>query len=302
LRAPFEGRRSESGASERPHLELAGFIMKRGPRLFDRRSLIKGLSFAGTRSLRAEPRREVLGIKLRPPGGELLQRVENACRKSVIVRRASLRTNLAEGGIRADGTPVIEVLPELLLTEEFLVHELSHMELEIEGFPKVFFQGPADIIGNDTLLAWLRSNVLDVIQHCIFYPRLRRMGYAPDAARVEEIRQILDRGDFVGVVSTVDLASKYFRIIMEVANKKVISSVTMWYREKGWSEALALADRASASVQATVKWTPQAELDAFLLCANAFLRGRYAVGLLKMESEQHGSVTQWYGDLFINRS
>ena len=250
----------------------------------------------------AESCREVLGVKLTPAGGRLLRRVEEACGKSLVARRASLATNMAEAGIRADGTPIIEVHPGVAVTEELLVHELSHMELQIERFPAVFFWGPPDVTSDTTLLGWLRSNVLDVIQHRVFYPRLRRMGYTPDVARIEEIRLIIERGTFVGVVSTADLASRYFRIVMEVANTKVISSVTEWYRDRGWSGALALADDAYAGVRTIVEWTPQAELEAFITCANALLRGSYVVAFLRMESEQLGAVTQSYGVLVIEKA
>jgi hypothetical protein len=275
---------------------------KRSVRLFDRRSVVHWWLFAVARNLLAESPREVLGITLRPAGGRLLEHVEKACGKSIIARQTTLTTNMAEGGIRGDGTPVIEVSPNVTVTEELLVHELSHMKLQIEGFPKVFFRGSADVTSDDALLTWLRSNVLDVIQHRIFYPRLRRMGYAPDAARIAEIRLIIERGNFIDVSSVVDLASKYFRIIMEVANTKVISSVNKWYRERGWSDALAVANDAYSRVGAIVEWTPQTELEAFVACANALLRGRYVIAFLGMESERHGSVTQRYGDLVISRA
>ncbi len=88
---------------------------------------------------------------------------------------------------------------------------------------------------------------------------------------------------------------------MEVADTKVISSVTKWYRERGWSDALALADEAYSKVRTITEWTRQSELEAFVACANVFLRKRYVIVFLRMESETHGSITQWYGDLVIKR-
>src|SRR5689334_5008754 len=94
-------------------------------RLLKRRAIIQGLLLAGPKYSPAESPSEIFGVRLTPSGSRLLQRIEEACGKLVIARKASLPVNLAEGGIREDGTPIVEVRPDVPVTEELVVHELS---------------------------------------------------------------------------------------------------------------------------------------------------------------------------------
>ena len=140
----------------------------------------------------------------------MLNEIEHACGTPLQASSLKLQHNLAQGGISQEGTPFLQVDTSVTPTEELIVHELSHIQLVIEGFPKL------DLIGHPEWHPWVRSDILDVIQHRVFYPRLRQRGFRPDSERILETRRIIAKGNFTDTtLHPIELSSLYFRVAME---------------------------------------------------------------------------------------
>jgi hypothetical protein len=202
--------------------------------------------------------------------------------------------NLAEAGVTPDGTPYVNVDSSVRLTDDLLAHELSHIRLIVEGFPKL------DLIGHKELHLWMRSDVLDVVQHRIFYPRLRAAGFRPEADRITEARAIISKGEYASrLLSWVDLASRYFRVAMETDDPELMADMAKWYRSRGWSDELRLATQAFERVRATSQWQPKDEVDACIMCASVLLRNLFTFTFIRYDTEKYGSVNQRYAVVAI---
>jgi hypothetical protein len=205
-----------------------------------------------------------------------------------------VKFNFAEAGLSQDGTPYLNVRPGLELTDELIAHELSHIELILQGFPKL------DLVGIPALHVWLRSDVLDVVQHRIFYPRLRAAGFRPDLERIREARAIIGRGTFAASsLSLFDIASRYFRVAMETDSAPLLAEMTEWYASKGWNEARRLGNSAYLQVRQRTVWEPQDEVEACIDSANILLSGHATLRFIRSESERYGAVTQHYAVISI---
>jgi hypothetical protein len=261
-----------------------------------RRSFILGLVLAHQRARSfAAAETEILGVKLRPATVSLLKKIEVACGEPLRASSKKLQSNLAEGGISEHGTPFLAVDVSVEPTEDIIVHELSHIQLAIEGFPKL------DLIGHSEWHPWMRSDILDVVQHRIFYPRLRRAGFSPQNERISEARRIIARGKFTdGRLTLLDVACRFFRVAMETEDSQLMSEMAEWYRSRGWHQALQVAEEAYSLVRTRTQWGPKDEVDACIACANVFCRGLRRFTFVRWDAEMYGSVVQQFGVVSIS--
>ncbi|HEY6767183.1 MAG TPA: hypothetical protein VI386_20675 [Candidatus Sulfotelmatobacter sp.] len=73
---------------------------------------------------------------LGPAGSALAKHVEAACGRRLNVRFEGIEQR-GTSRILPDGTPLILINPSYkAMVEEVLVHELEHLQLAIEGFPR----------------------------------------------------------------------------------------------------------------------------------------------------------------------
>jgi hypothetical protein len=209
-----------------------------------------------------------------------------------------------------DGTPSIRVNPSYkTMVEELLVHELEHLRLAIEGFPRydwVFdMSAPPDRQEEQRRLPnFLALRVLDPMEHRIFYPLLKRMGYHPDSWRVEEMRAVVAKGSYgQDLTAPVETAARYLQVAMELGEHTTVKRMVMWYQQEGWSEALALGREAYSRVRRVSRWTPAAALSAFADVANVLIRPLgWNVESEGMLPKTFGHVIENYGQLRLRLS
>ncbi len=117
------------------------------------------------------------GLELSPQTLKLWNEVEEYYGKAIQERTLDFtKSGYGQSGIDADGTPWISLSPPGR-SEEKVIHELMHLKLKSLGFPAVYFVSPNV---SPEFLGWATLTIKDSIEHWIFYPAIRKMGFKPD--------------------------------------------------------------------------------------------------------------------------
>jgi hypothetical protein len=247
-----------------------------------------------------------LGVTLKPAGSALARKVESACGKPLDVQYADIESR-GTNRILSDGTPYIRINPSCkYMLEELLVHELGHLQLAIEGFPR--YDWTFDLVASAQrqveqrqLPNWIALRVFDPMEHRIFYPRLKRMGYHPTAWRVEEMKATIARDTYgPDITATYDVAARFCQVAIELGERATVRRMELWYRQKGWSEALALGCEAYSRVQHVAHWIPATTLAAFVEVSNVLLRPLgWTLESGGMRPKTFGRVVENFGQIHI---
>ena len=122
----------------------------------------------------------MFGIKLRPEAVKLREDVERFFGTPILEERRSDPKSryYAGAGFAPSGAPQITLFREVT-DEASVVHELLHLKLIAEGFPFLKFTLPIEFINVPTtrFLQIVQSHIDDTLQHRLFFPEMRRMGY-----------------------------------------------------------------------------------------------------------------------------
>jgi len=137
-----------------------------------------------------------------PESVKLLDEVALLYKKPVIAVDARLAENVsALAEIAIDGTPVIKVPTGRDPSEADLVHELFHLKLIAEGFGFIRFTKALPAAVETRLYQWVK----DPIQHTIFFPRMKEMGFNP-SEQIERIASSSQSGFVVQSAQPRDLS------------------------------------------------------------------------------------------------
>jgi len=253
--------------------------------------------------------RIILGVTLRPAGSALAKRIEAACGKPLDVCFEGIEQR-GTSRILPDGTPLILINPSYkAMIEELLVHELEHLQLATEGFPRYdwFFDISVPPNRQDEqrqLVNWIAIHVLDPMEHRIFYPRLKRMGYHPESWRIEEMRAVIARRSFgQNLTAPEETAARYSQVAMELGEHATVRRMAVWYEQEGWSDALALGREAYSRVRDVSHWTPAAALASFVDVANVLLRPMcWTVESDGILPKHFGHVVENFGQIRLRNS
>lgn len=183
------------------------------------------------------------GISLRPASAHLLHYVEHRFAKPV---RCELATNLAQSeGARAnerldvDGTPVVRLDSGSGRTETEVVHELFHLQLRALGFPQDFaITVPPSIDGNILQLA--ARDISAMLEHRLFYPKMRQMGLDPTKAYRDEVENHIahERPPSYSSRYPQLLVIDYATVLLVINDPPLTRRMRMWYAQHGWQDAL----------------------------------------------------------------
>ena len=172
-----------------------------------------------------------------------------------------------------DGIPFIS-LSSKGRSEDYLVHELMHLKLRLEGYPHQI-RWTSNCLTDGPLEMWLSRNLKDSIEHWIFYPRVLAMGLIPDAELAKDMRRAIQMNSPEDDTLSVDqLAFEYFRALILPNQTDLGDEFRAWYRKRGWAQALKIADRMFGILTSLRPNTPRAEITVFVDCANVLLSER----------------------------
>jgi hypothetical protein len=235
--------------------------------------------------------REFAGVKLRPASGELLDAVEALYSRPVSV---VFRDDLGEGiegysYTRADGAPIIVIVPGKGQNEENIVHELFHLKMLAEGYPLFDFEMPeAERLAHGQFYHTMRTRIHDPITHFLFYPKMRQMGLDPDA----NTREQLQRNRFLAEqrqASQEWLAAYFMKVSLETRDPKIQAELEQWYHEKGWIWALEHG-RALVRIANSVRDDPESFASIVVNCFNELLSGRAVLSIARVERREYGTT------------
>lgn len=182
--------------------------------------------------------------------------------------------------VRGDGSklgiPVIVLNKSPWRTDSEILHELFHLDLIAHGFP-------ADIgiraipPGTDrTSLATVGPILKEGIEHHIFYPRMRSMGFDPDRIYRDELETALSASNISGWNQNPMLRSVHYAYAaVTIADARFMRDVDAAYRMKGWGNNLAVGRRLKDAVLSTKLTTGDGEAKALITCLNILFDNQF---------------------------
>lgn len=269
--------------------------------IFSQGAYVNLQEFASVPNASLQIKRQLFGVNLRPVGIKLLTNIEIRCGISVREEYKKDLDRIAEAEISSDGTPIVRANPEKEITEEIIIHELFHLKMRIESFPTIWFEGPRNVMtANAALLNLLRLYVYDTIEHWIYYPQLREMGYKPDALRKAEMKEVISKNRFINEpLSDIDLAVRYFRCALEVDDPELLSRFAKYYESRQWSVPLQTGRKLAQIVQELKPYTSEKEVEAFLRCISLLLGTKIKFEFNRWETETLGRIERHYAVVWV---
>ena len=243
----------------------------------------------------------MFGLTLSPDAASLKTEVERSFTKTIREERldediflspaASLQ---AQSSIEPDGTPVVRINTSRGVTERTIVHELFHLKLRAEGFPSPVFDRRQPEVANLNIES-LWNMLRDPIEHAIFFPKMRELGYDPDADVRADLEKAMRDGDFAdpAPLSKQDfLTLLYFKALLEVTDTELLSRLNGWYSAKGWTRAIEIAEKLKQAVTDSPLQTRQQQIDAIVGCLNILFEDSFAFSFRRWITRKLGSFVQ----------
>ncbi len=236
-----------------------------------------------------EQRTHLFGIKLRLKALELLREVEDFYGRKVkevddtaednTSHEAKLGASAAESNVLSDGTPIITIHMKEAKTEYAIVHELYHLKLFTIGLSltPIIWDGNTKII--EPFVRQFSASVYDPLQHSLFYPKLREMGFDPDEGQREDFKKDLEKVRIVGVKKITSTESKkilimdYFQHSLHFEDKKLLSEMTEIYKYAGWKEELIKGKEMVFIAKSANLYQPDSMIEAYKKCLNILYKG-----------------------------
>jgi hypothetical protein len=186
------------------------------------------------------PLPSLCGIELSPKALQLLQDVEHKLAHPVQCQTSpdlSIKKGAsAHSEVAPDGVGVITLDIFRGKTESNIVHELFHLQLRTQGFSqKPRFDALPNTDDNQLTMTVMRMG--DLIEHRIFYPKMRRMGFDPTADYRKEVESALSSGTY-GVQLPETMSVNYAMVRLLINDPKLTQRVETFYVHQGLIQAL----------------------------------------------------------------
>lgn len=243
-------------------------------------------------------RATLFGVRLSEAGTRLLREVERAYGKSVVEMPPRAGAPPGEAGtalVREDGTPLICINPAVSRREEVIVHELFHLKLYAEGYHHIQYAAGSGLdrarlhgMAESLLVPWLDSQV----QHNIFYPRMRRMGFDPAFDQREPLLEIFKSPPLMGedlVFASRVWALLYFRAATQINDRVTRARVEEYYRRPELGQALELGKRLTSLYLKAVPLTPDGALRLTVEFCNILFDYLYQFHVTAVISQPRGT-------------
>lgn len=177
----------------------------------------------------ADLKDHMFGIRLRPAAARLLKEVEQHYGRPV---REELvhdwePNRVGEARVSKDGTPIIRMNAGARFVEVDVVHELLHLKWRAMGFESPELSGPL-ARANAHYFQYVAFSLFDPLVHKLFYPAMRKMGFEPNAAQREAIKQAIrnDRIENIAPPTAQEfLALYYFQASLELGKDRLVSDL-----------------------------------------------------------------------------
>jgi hypothetical protein len=188
------------------------------------------------------PPATLCGIELSPPALALFRDVESRLGKTIRCETHLEFGLLGASHIAADGTPEIVLDRYEGKTEENLVHELFHLQFNAKGFPQRF-QVSASRKTNKQLVQQVAEQLGSLIEHRLFYPQMRGMGFDPTQQYREGLEALLSEDKLYGPPASAKRVVTYAEVSLLIQDPAVTRRVEAWYVRRGWTDQLSRGKR-----------------------------------------------------------
>ena len=182
------------------------------------------------------------GIELSPPSLALFRDVESRLGKAIRCETHLEFGILGASEVAADGTPKIVLDTYQGKTEENLVHELFHLQLHAKGFPQRF-QVSASRNTNKQLVQQVAEQLGSLIEHRLFYPQMRGMGFDPTGQYRQGLEALLSEDKLYGPPASAKRAVTYAEVSLLMQDPAITKRVAAWYARHGWTDQLSRGKR-----------------------------------------------------------
>jgi hypothetical protein len=244
--------------------------------------------------------RRPFGMTVRPVTLRLLKEIEDAYGK--VVKEEIINTDQFYGlsDVLPDGTPRVRLSPKGKF-EESLIHELMHLKLRTQGFPGEIsweYDYSTQYLKSDEgqeFLHFMSFYVKDPIEHSVFNPQIKAMGFRPDPEIVEEFRDAIRNDRYANPNLSQPLpalAVRYFIAMTLPDEAELKVDVKKWYAKRGWIKAAEMGDQMAEVVRQMHPNTPDQEMQAFVKCANIMTKGHLRFELDGWINDRRGVFDQ----------
>ncbi len=183
-----------------------------------------------------------------------------------------------ETSVTRDGTPIIRVNARIAHKEEVVVHEMLHLELRKNGYPRYVLACSDNLALDKETMAnlWrMVNNVRDVVEHHTFlFPAMERMELDPYANMRAIYRRNLESGYVRTFDNPVYQAFNYMKISLESNDPAIQERLDNCYRSGGWHASLAKGRRLVEAVKQRTLTRPADEVALCLYVLNTLFADR----------------------------
>ena len=216
------------------------------------------------------------GIELSSSSLTLFHDVESRLGKTVRCETHLEFGILGASDVAADGTPTIVLDTYEGRTEENLVHELFHLQLHAEGFPQHFRvsspRGP-----NSEQFQQVAEQLGSLIEHRIFYPQMRRMGFDPTGQYRTALENSLSQEKLYGTPRPAARTVSYAEISLLIHDPVLTRRVEKWYLRHGWTDQLSRGKQLARDLATFNPDTPEKKRTAVGTCLEIVFARRVEV-------------------------
>jgi hypothetical protein len=242
---------------------------------------------SNTSCLKSAAAKQLCEVELSPNGLRFMSEVEQTFNKQVRDQWSKDMDRPVAGLIAPDGTPTIRCRqPQRDLSEEKIVHELSHLKLRAAGFPTLEFNGI-----ERNLSQWIERDIYDAIQHWVAYPYLRKLGCSPDAERKSEVKRAIGENRFTDEpLPPSDIISRYFRFALESSDPPLVDQFSEWYLRRNWEVELQKAKSLVEFIKDTNPTTGDQAIQSLINVANVLFQPYLTFQVERWQDNRSGSV------------
>jgi hypothetical protein len=205
------------------------------------------------------------GIELSQSSLTLFHDVETRLGKAIRCETHLEFGVLGASDVGADGTPEIVLDTYEGKTEENLVHELFHLQLHAQGFPQHFRVRSARA-ANRERFQQVAEQLGSLIEHRLFYPQMRRMGFDPTGQYRIALENSLSQEKLYGTPRPATRTVSYAEIALLIHDPALTRTVEKWYLRHGWTDQLSRGKQLARYLAVFNPDTPAKKRTAIMTC------------------------------------
>ncbi len=222
------------------------------------------------------PAPTLCGIALSSSSLTLFRDVETRLGKAVRCETHLEFGILGASDVAADGTPEIVLDTFEGRTEENLVHELFHLQLHAEGFPQHFRVKSPRTTKNERLQQ-VAEQLGFLIEHRLFYPQMRRMGFDPTGQYRTALENSLSQEKLYGAPRPAARTVSYAEISLLIHDPVLTRRVEKRYLRHGWTDQLNRGKELTRYLMTFNPDTPEKKRTALCVCLEIVFGGKVQV-------------------------